>query len=368
VTRHRKCLPANAALHVLIFLLAAGCGEEAAPPSPPSVSPDGPTAPPSPAPPTSEAPPPLSMEELAEQLLARAEMLERNDPRGVLDRYREIRVRFAATEPARRAERGADALLARIRAEEEADFLRLDGEIRTLADEGRYREALSRLQDGRDPRAATLAAEIDNRARTAFNRAVDEDSPAVLRALRDRLPEHLATLCDQAIESLHERAGRRKEQESLRNDYERRLRLLEEAKGAWPLLASRRYEEVLRTWRGEVGDRELIRAAAEFWGAFLKGRDASVARWLKTAEGKEIVSRAAEVPVESLHRDSIAALALSELPADDARTYVKSAMWHWFEGQSAAALRELATAKERGDVAPVEEAFRNGWLRAALGP
>jgi hypothetical protein len=126
--------------------------------------------------------------------------------------------------------------------------------------------------------------------------------------------------------------------------------------------------------------------ASSFWEAFLKtlraktGQDAV----LLLADGKRLSGRiariqtdrvvvetgdgAAEAPLDKLHPDLLVGWTLGRsLPAEEAVSYVKAALFFFCEGRDDLAKLYLATARElNGRSDEAEKVFREGFLRAAM--
>lgn len=302
-------------------------------------------------------------EEVAKRAFDSAQSLEKTDPTRAVGAYHELRVRHPGTTWAKKAEERTIALESVARHASEAEYKSLAERAETLARDGRWSDALQVLEGSRDARAVALAGAMENRAREEFNRAVKEAKIETFEAIRPRTLHDLAALCERAIEQLQEVRVARAEFEKEKAAYERDKALLEKCRSLWPRLARRDYDGAPPDLPAD--DRTLIDAAAAFWKAFLDARAKAGPMRLLAPDGKPFLAKPAEVPADGFHRDSIAALAYSSLPTDKPETYVKAAMWYWFEGHADLAGRELATAKEFGDVTTHEEAFRGGWLRNA---
>ncbi|MBI3854996.1 MAG: hypothetical protein HY293_04815 [Planctomycetes bacterium] len=76
----------------------------------------------------------------------------------------------------------------------------------------------------------------------------------------------------------------------------------------------------------------------------------------------------AEAPLDKLHADLLVGWTLGRsLPAEEALSYVKAALFFFCEGRDDLAKLYLATAREmNGRVDEAERVFREGFLRAAM--
>jgi hypothetical protein len=81
----------------------------------------------------------------------------------------------------------------------------------------------------------------------------------------------------------------------------------------------------------------------------------------------ETADAPAETALDRLHADLLVGWTIGKtLPAEDALTYVKAALFFFCDGRDDLARLYLATARElNGPVAPAEKVFREGYLRAA---
>lgn len=305
-------------------------------------------------------------EKAAKHAFDAAMALERTDPAAAVSKYRAVQARHPDSSWARLAEERSIALERKHRDSIEAAVRALIGKAKALADKGKYTEALEALRDESDPRARAESIRIRNRARKEFNDAVRKGSAEHFEELRRRLTPDLAEMCEEAIQQLREVEEDRKAFEKEKEEIEKQKARLAKARDWWKKLSEGKYEDVLKGFDGEAGDRALIEAAAAFQKALEKGRAEAGKMHLLDKKRQPFIANPAEVYQADLHRDTIVALAYSALPADEPETYVKCAMWFWFSGDEKAAHREMATAAELGDVSRYEQAFREGWLRTAI--
>jgi len=306
---------------------------------------------------------PKNNDPAARNAFGAAQAAESSDAAQAIVQYRALQARYPGSEWSKKAQARAIALEKEHSRAIEAAYANVKKMADNLATLGRYAEALEMLKRSPDTRAFADGIAIRNRARGEFNAAVRKGSIESFEGVKKRTLPDLAELCDRAIEELREMEEDKAAFEKTKVAHDEQKTLIEKARSMWPRLKKREYDAV----RKELdGDREIVQAAADFWNAFLNARRSAGKMRLLDPEGKPFLARPADVDPDQLHHDCIAALAYSALPADKAETYVKSAMWHWFEGHNDIAQRDLATAKEMGDVSSYEMAFREGILRTSI--
>jgi hypothetical protein len=361
-------------------------------------------------------------ERRARELYDRAEAFERSEPGEYEKRvahWREVVTAFPTSSWARRADEHLRAASASLRAFLDREFESTRRDALSLAAAGHFVDAIETIQNYRNAqtreslrrRADLEVGAIQNASRLAFNEAsararelsAKGDYPAAV-ALFDSLgtggiPEVAArskTAMDQLriAAAAHARHAENRKGEELRRAFRQ-----EAAPRILGLVRSRQYEEALRelssasaasanpAMKDELAaERASVADASSFWEAFLKtlrgktGQDAV----LLLADGKRLTGRiariladrivvetgegAAEAPLDRLHADLLVGWTLGKsLPAEEAVSYVKAALFFFCEGRDDLARLYLATARELGGRADdAEKVFREGFLRAAM--
>ena len=167
------------------------------------------------------------------------------------------------------------------------------------------------------------------------------------------------------------------------------------------LVRARQYDDALKEFsaasssaanaalKDEIAaERASVADASSFWEAFLKSLRAKTGQdaVLLLADGKRLSGKiariqadrvvvetgdgAAEAPLDKLHPDLLVGWTLGRsLPAEEAVSYVKAALFFFCEGRDDLAKLYLATARElNGRSDEAEKVFREGFLRAAMAP
>jgi len=216
---------------------------------------------------------------------------------------------------------------------------------------------------------------------------------------KDSIAE-VAAKCRAAVVQLRDvAAAHERHFQQRKGDEARRLLREELAPKVLGLVRARQYEEALRELSAAAAnpahvlvkeeiaaERASVADASSFWEAFLKtlksktGQEAA----LRMADGRRLAGRISriqpdrvvlehadgpvEAPLGQLHADLLVGWTLGRsLPAEDAVTYVKAALFFFCEGRDDLAKLYLATAREmNGPADAAEKCFREGLLRAAM--
>jgi hypothetical protein len=323
--------------------------------------------------------------------------------------WREVFAAHPGTAAARLAEeryRAAGEALQRLR---DREFESVRKAARARAAAGHFVDAIEAVRaEAKDPRLAEVEiAALENQSRAAFNDAVREarklarEGKAAEAALlfeapaKGGIPE-VAERSRAAIADLRKLAeeGRRAADGRRAEGAHREFR----EKGAPGILASvraRAYPAALRDLDPAAADpairdavaeeREAVSRAAEFWEGFLKaarartGQEVSILlRDATRLSGRLVAVRddridleappgISGVPFEKIHADQVVAWTIGKtLPAAEASTPLKAALFFFCEGNDDAARLYLATALERGAaIEAAERVIREGFLRAA---
>lgn len=358
-----------------------------------------------------------SEEKAAQQLYASAEAFERatpGDPEKVMPRYLEVYQKHPTTGWGKKAEQRVRAIDQAFQASLEREFQGVKKDSQALAGAGHFTDAIETVADylkeqTRDAlrqRAGREIAALENASREAFNRLAQQASGTAKRGgyaeaaelfvkLKEGAIPEVAARCDAAIAELREAAKAFDASASSKQNEEAHKAFREgPATQVLALLRARRYDEGLKEFDAApaglpdlAAERGAIVQAAAFWEAFLKtlrskvNADVTIAlagpKELRVS-GKLVrlgADRAAldtgdataEALFEKVHVDQIVAWTIGRsLPAEDAATYVKAALFFFCDGHDDLARLYLATAKEMGaDITEPERVFREGLLRAA---
>lgn len=356
-------------------------------------------------------------EQAAQELYGAAEAFERahpGDPETVLPRYREVYHKHPTTRWGKKAEEKARGIDQAFQASLEREFQGVKKDAQTLAAVGHYTDAIEtarnylkeQTRDALRQRAEREIVSLENACREAFNRLAQQADPmakkgeyaaaaGLFEAMREGAIPEVAARCEKAAAELREAAKSYEAFAASKQDEEAHKSFREgPAVKALALLRARRYEEGLKEFDAApaglpeaAAERAAIAQAAAFWEAFLKAlrsrlnSDVSIALAgpkEPRAAGRLVrlgADRAAldagetttEVLFEKIHLDQVVAWTIGKtLPAEEAATYVKAALFFFCDGHDELARRYLATAKELGaDISGPERVFREGFLRAA---
>jgi hypothetical protein len=361
-------------------------------------------------------------ERRARELFDKAEAFERAEPGEYekrISRWREVVTTYPTTSWARKADERHRAASATLQAFLDREFETTRKDAQALSAAGHHVDAIeviqtyktSQTRDLLKRRADIEIAVIENASRTAFNETAakargmsdkgDFTGAAALfeSILKASIPE-VAARCKSALAQLKTAAEARAQHlQSRKNDEARRAVREEIAPRILDHVRARQYEEALRELSAAAAnpanaavkeeiaaERASVADASSFWEAFLKtlkartGQDAA----LLLVDGKRITGRIARIqadrvvlehgdatvdaPFDKLHADVLVGWTVGRsLPADDAVTYVKAALFFFCEGRDDLAKVYLATARElNGPADPAEKCFREGFLRAAM--
>jgi hypothetical protein len=351
---------------------------------------------------------------------AAREKASADKPDVAMTSYHELCVRHPLTKAGRAAAQKCVALEGDVAKALDREF----GVARTAAEkllkEGRFADALQSLRaysDGTNKealkrRSAALAESIENDARRAYVVAVKaaraaatkgafDESAALLKSASEKSTEDVKSAAEgdlSLLERYRETEERKKaiaEEEASRKAFgDRAAKLLKRAR-------ERAYADVVKELDAAIADpalasakdrlaadRAVVVAASTFWDAVLKTLKARVGQdvRLKKADGKyargtlkrvadtgvslRLEPPGVDIPLETLHADTLVALAIhgDGLPADAGASYAAAAMWFFLEGRPEVSRIELATAVElKADVSQLEPAWRSGFFRIALG-
>ncbi len=253
-------------------------------------------------------------------------------------------------------------------------------------------------------KAEAMAVETENRNRSAYNEAVGKareladqhkyaEAALLFESLAKGSTEEVATRCAASAAQLRQAAEASKAGElALRREEAHQALREDVAPKALAALRARRYAEALDLLKdvplleAELKrERALVEHARAFWEAFLKAAAANSGQelQLRFAKGKPLSGKLTvqpdratletaegpiNVPLDQLSLDQVAAWTLGKtLASDDSASHLKAAMFYFAEGRDDLASTALATAKEKGaDISSLEQAWREGFLRAAL--
>jgi hypothetical protein len=367
---------------------------------------------------------PLEAEEkAAQELYSAAEAFDRanpGEPEKVAPKYLEVFHHHPTTTWGRKAEHKARQLQQALEASLERDFQGVRKDAETLAAAGHHVDAVETVQNYLKEqtketlrrRAEREIVSLQNGSREAFNRAAQQarglakkgeyaEAIAMFETLKEGAILEVSERCTTAIVQLRE-AAKGSDASALAKQAEEAHKAFRE--GAAPkallLFRARRYEEGLKEFDAAAADpgvaplkddlareRAAIVQAAAFWEAFLKtlrakaSQDVTIAstnpkeprtvgKLARLGPDRAVIDTGdatAEVMFDKIHLDQVAAWSIGKtLPADDASTYVKAALFFWLDGHDDLARTYLATALEMGaDITEPERVFREGLLRAA---
>ena len=361
-------------------------------------------------------------ERRAKELYDKAEAFERAEPAEYERRiahWRDVMTSFPASIWARKADERFRAASASLQTFLDREFESTRKDAQSLAAAGHYVDAIEAIQSYRSSqtrdalkrRADVEIAAIQNACRLGFNEtsarardlAAKRDYAAAI-ALFDGLggssiPE-VAAKCRTALDQLRTAAAAHaRHVESKKSEEARRAYRQEVAPRILGLVRARQYEEALKELSASSGspahaalkdeiaaERASVADASSFWEAFLKTVRAKTGQEavLLLADGKRLSGKvariqmdriivetgdgSAEAPFDKLHADLLVGWTLGRsLPAEEAVTYVKAALFFFLEGRDDLARTYLATAKElHGRADEAEKVFREGFLRGAM--
>ena len=370
----------------------------------------------------SEEPGDAGEERRAKALYDKAEAFERSEPGEYEKRivhWREVVTTFPTTTWARKADERFRAASSSLQTFLDREFDSTRKDAQSLAAAGHFLDAIETIESYRSSqtrealkrRADVEIGAIQNACRLAFNESMGRAKElsakrdfASARALFDSLgrsaiPE-VAAKCKTAMDQLQAAAdAHARYAEARKGDEARRAFRQEVAPRLLGLVRARQYDEALNELSAAAGnaanagmkdeiaaERGSVADASSFWEAFLKtarskaGQDAVVL----LADGKRLSGRIAriqadrivvetgdgpaEAPLDKLHADLLVGWTLGRtLPAEEAVSYVKAALFFFCEGRDDLARLYLATARElNGRVGDAEKVFREGFLRAAM--
>ena len=367
---------------------------------------------------------PIEAEEAAaRELYSAAEAFDRanpGDPEKVAPKYLEVFHHHPTTAWGRKAEQKARQLQKTLEASLEREFQGVRKDAETLAAAGLYLDAVEAVQDylkeqTKDAlrrRAEREIASLQNLSREAFNRTAQQagrlakkgeyaEAIASFEKLKEGSILEVSDRCAAAIEQLRD-ARKGFDASVVSKQAEESHKAFREAAGpkALALFRARRYEEGLKELDaaaaepGAAGlkddlarERAAVAQAAAFWEAFLKtlrakaSQDVTIAstnpkeprivgKLVKLAPDRAVIDTGdatAEAAFDKIHLDQVVAWSIGKsLPAEDASTYVKAALFFWLDGRDDLARTYFATAKELGaEIAEPERVFREGLLRAS---
>ena len=424
---HRRLLflgigvvPAILALALILALKGRGSDGPEATPTDPSLDPSTRT----PRPESGRRPTrrtPAAREDAAKRLYDAAVALERSNPNqgeGLIDRYREVYVKYPGTLWAKLAEekvREADERSRRIR---EKEFQVIVKNARSQAAAGRVIEAIESLkgyiaEKPDDPyrrRASVEVLALENESRAAFNEAAAAaeklagdgkyaDAAALFEALEKGAIAEVAARCDAALAELREAIRQQAESaEAGKVDAAHEAFRKEEAPRILDLLRARRYADALQALDGAAkkpeyagikesvaAERNAMATASAFWRAFRQALQSrlnrsvsilltdgkSVAGTLSRIEPDRVFVRTGDlfttVGLDRIHPDLLVAWTVGPvLPAERPDTDLKAGLFFFCDGRDGLARLYLATALEKGaTLDAIDPVFRRGYLRAA---
>jgi len=411
------------AVAILVVFRSPPPRPDIAPPSAPEASAPAPDRPKT-GRPKSDEPRDSGEDRKAKELYDKAEAFERAEPGEYEKRiahWREVVTTYPTSTWARKADekfRTASASLQTL-LDREFDSTRKDSQ--SLAAAGHYVDAIDTIQNYKSTqtrealkrRADLEIGAIQNACRLAFNETsarakeltAKGDYPgasALFDALgRSAIPE-VAAKCKTAMDQLTAAAAAHaRHAETRKGEEARRAFRQEVAPRLLGFVRARQYEDALRELSAASGvpanavlkeeiaaERASVADASSFWEAFLKTVKAKVGQdaVLTLADGKRVIGKIsrvqadriivdtgdgpAEAPLEKLHADLLVGWTLGRsLPAEEAVSYVKAALFFFCEGRDDLARLYLATARElNGRSDEAEKVFREGFLRAAMTP
>jgi len=356
-------------------------------------------------------------ERKAKELYDRAEAFERAEPGEYEKRiahWREVVTTYPTSTWARKADEKFRAASASLQTLLDREFDSTRKDAQSLAAAGHYVDAIETIQNyksGQTREALKRRADLEigaiqSASRLAFNetsaRAKElttkgdySGASALFDALgRSAIPE-VAAKCKTAMDQLTTAAAAHAKHAVLRKgDDARKAFRLEVAPRVLGFVRARQYEEALRelsaassanaVLKDEIAaERASVADASSFWEAFLKTAKAKVGQdaVLTLTDGKRVIGKISriqadrivfetgdEAPLDKLHADLLVGWTLGRsLPAEEAVSYVKAALFFFCEGRDDLARLYLATARElNGRADEAEKVFREGFLRAAM--
>jgi hypothetical protein len=360
-------------------------------------------------------------ERKAKELYDRAEAFERAEPGEYEKRiahWREVVTTYPSSAWARKADERFRAASVSFQALLDREFDSTRKDAQSLAAAGHYLDAIETIQNYKSTqtrealkrRADLEIGAIQSASRLAFNETsarakeltAKGDYPgasALFDALgRSAIPE-VATKCRTAMDQLTTAAAAHaRHAETRKGEEARRAFRQEVAPRLLGFVRARQYEDALRELSAAAAvpanaplkeeiaaERASVADASSFWEAFLKTAKAKVGQEavLMLSDGKRVIGKISriqadrivleagdEAPLEKLHADLLVGWTLGRsLPAEEAVSYVKAAMFFFCEGRDDLARLYLATARElNGRSDEAEKVFREGFLRAAMTP
>lgn len=364
----------------------------------------------------------LDEEKLAKELFDAAEAVERAQPADFekrMARWREVVTKFPTSGWARQADERLRAATASLQAYLDREFDSTRKDAQTLAAAGHFVDAIEAIQAYRNAQARDVLKRraeleigaIENASRLAFNESVPRAreltaggnhaaAAELFESLgRGSIPE-VAARCRAAAEQIRTAAAAyARHQESRKGEEARRALREDLAPKILALVRARQFDDALRELTAAAGgaahpavkeeivlERAAVADASSFWEAFLKtlrsrvGQDAT----LLLSDGKRVTGRisrvlpdrivldsgdgTADAPLDKLHADVLVGWTLGRsLPAQEAVSYLKAALFFFCDGRDDLAKLYLATARElNGSADASEKVFREGYLRAAM--
>jgi hypothetical protein len=361
-------------------------------------------------------------ERQAKELYDAAEAFERSEPgehEKRIARWREVVTRFPTSSWGRKADERHRAAAASLQSFLDRAFESTRRDAQSLAAAGHFLDAIEAIQSykaaqSRDVlrrRADLEIAGIENAARLAFNEAAAKSKDlaakgdyaaavALFESLSRSVIPEVASKCQSAIAQLRSAdAEKARHLQSRKGEDARRAFRDEVAPKILGYVRARQYDLALKELSAAAGsaanaalreeiaaERASVADASSFWDAFLKtlrgktGQEATIL----LADGRRVsgkISRIqtdrivldagdglAEAPLDKLHADMLVGWTVGRsLPAEEAVTYVKAALFFFCEGRDDLAKLYLATARElSGPADAAEKVFREGFLRAAM--
>lgn len=359
-------------------------------------------------------------EKAAQELYGAAETYEKanaGDPEKISLKYLEVYHHHPTTTWGRKAEQKARQQQQALEKSLEREFQGVRKDAETLAAAGHFLDAIQGLQDylkeqKKDALRRRTEREIlslENRSRESFNRAAAEaqalakkgeyaEAAAVFTKTKEGAILEVSRRCDEALAQLRDAGAAFDEFNAARRNEETLLAFREgPATRALGHFHARRYEEGLKEFDGAPAalkdpvarEREAAALAGAFWEAFLKAlraravQDISIApagpkdlrttgKLLRIASDRLVLDTgdaSTDVLFDKIPIDQVVAWTIGKtLPAEEAATYVKAALFFFLDGRDDLARTYLATAKELGaDIAEPERIFREGLLRSVSG-
>jgi hypothetical protein len=361
-------------------------------------------------------------ERQAKELYDAADAFEHSEPGEYekrMARWREVVTKFPTSGWGRKADERHRAAGASLQSFLDREFESTRKNAQALAAAGHFLDAIEAIQsykaaqtrDVLKRRADLEIAGIENASRLAFNESAAKArdlsakgdyaaAAALFESLaRSAIPE-VASRCQAAIAQLRDAdAAQARHAQARKGEDARRAFREEVAPKILVLVRARQYEEALKELSSAAGsaanaavkdeiaaERASVADASSFWEAFLKTLRAKTGQEVTIlfADGRRATGRIAriqpdrivldggdgpsEAPLDKLHADLLVGWTFGKsLPAEDAVTYVKAALFFFCEGRDDLAKLYLATAREmNGPADAAEKVFREGFLRAAM--